>query len=150
MTTTKKIEAFTLSEMIVVLIITSIIVGLAFTVLTLVQKQMLAIQRNFNNETELNLLEHSLRIDFNRYHKITYDNVEEKLHFKSEIGQKTYNFKDDYVVKDQDTFKLKILEKHVFFDGNIKTNGEIDAVKLKTNNSQLFIFKTNDATSYLN
>jgi len=64
---TNKIQAFTLSEIIVVLILTTIIVGLAFSVLTLVQKHMRSIQSNFYNTTELKKLETSLWLDFNRY-----------------------------------------------------------------------------------
>ena len=41
---TSKIQAYTLSEMIVVLILTSIVVGMAFSVLTLVQKHMSGIR----------------------------------------------------------------------------------------------------------
>ena len=56
MQTNSKVQAFTLSEMIVVLIITSIVIGMAFSVLRLVQKHMGGIQDNFNRSTELNRL----------------------------------------------------------------------------------------------
>ena len=59
-----KIKAFTLSEMVVVTILTSIIVGIAFSVLSLVQRHMYSIKQNFNNNTELSKLEQALWIDF--------------------------------------------------------------------------------------
>ncbi|MCF6318181.1 MAG: prepilin-type N-terminal cleavage/methylation domain-containing protein [Proteobacteria bacterium] len=149
----KKIAAFTLSEMIVVLILTSIVVGLAFSVLTLVQKHMHTIQNNFKQNTELNKLEQSLWLDFNRYSKINYDALENELRFATEIDSITYTFNNQYIVKDIDTFHIQINSKTLFFDGNFTEKGIIDAIKLETSktfqNQKLFVFKQNDATLFM-
>ena len=79
MKSNKKIMAFTLSEMIVVLILTSIVIGLAFSVLNLVQKQMSAIQDNYNKSLELNKLETALWLDFNRYSDIRFNELDNEL-----------------------------------------------------------------------
>ena len=154
MKTKHKIQAFTLSEMIVVIIITSIVVGMAFSVLTLVQRHMSSIQNNFNKSTELNKLEQALWIDFNRHTKIIYNGTEDKLIFISEIDTINYTFTKAYIIKDQDTFKLPLQHKSVYFDGHEKPSGFIDAIKLETTktlqNQQLFIYKQNDATPYMN
>ncbi|WP_303316703.1 prepilin-type N-terminal cleavage/methylation domain-containing protein [Flavivirga abyssicola] len=154
MNTKHKIGAFTLSEMIIVIIITSIIVGMAFSVLTLVQRHMSSIQNNFNKSTELVKLEQSLKIDFNRYSKIAYNEIEDKLIFTSEIDAVVYKFTNDYIIKDLDTFNLSLQHKTVFFDGDKKQSGFIDAIRLETTkalqNQQLFIFKQNDAAQYMN
>lgn len=149
-----KINAFTLSEMIVVLILTSIVVGLAFSVLTLVQKHMSTIQNNFSNNIELNKLEQSLWLDFNRYSKIEYKTLEEEVVFTNEIDSIAYQFHDLYVVKDIDTFHIQLQNKMFYYNGNQIENGLIDALKLETSktsqNQHLFIFKENDATPFLN
>ena len=44
-----KIKAFTLSELIVVMVLTLVVAGMAFSVLQLVQKHMYAIKGNFEN-----------------------------------------------------------------------------------------------------
>lgn len=154
MQSTKKIQAFTLSEMIVVLILTSILVGLAFSVLGLVQKQMLAIQENYNKSLEINKLETSLWLDFNRYSKIEYDTLENELKFSTALDSVTYQFLDNKIVKAQDTFAIQIQENKYYFEGNIINNGQIDAIKLETSkdfqNQQSFIFKQNDATVFMN
>ncbi|WP_290698296.1 prepilin-type N-terminal cleavage/methylation domain-containing protein [Lacinutrix sp.] len=154
MQTNKKVQAFTLSEMIVVLILTSIVVGLAFSVLGLVQKQMLAIQDNYNKSLELNKLETVLWLDFNRYSKIEYNNLEKELKFSTELDSMTYRFLESKVIKEQDTFAIQLQQKKYYFEGDIISNGQIDALKLETTkdfqNQQLFIFKQNDATVFMN
>ncbi len=154
MNTKHKIQAFTLSEMIIVIIITSIVVGMAFSVLTLVQKHMSGIQNNFNKSTELDKFEQALWIDFNRYPKIKYNAVNDVLVFASEIDSITYKFHKDYILKDIDTFNLPLQNKSIFFDGIEKQDGLLDAIKLETSkdlqSQQLFIFKQNDATQFMN
>ncbi len=150
----KKINAFTLSEMIVVLILTSIVAGLAFSVLILVQKHMHTIKNNFTQGTELNKLEQSLWIDFNRHAKIEFNEKTDKLMFSTEMGSIEYTFGDEFIVKDKDTFNIEINKKTLFFDGNGTNNGIIDAMKLETSktfqNKHLFVFKQNDATQFIN
>lgn len=45
-----KVKSFTLSELLVVMIITAIVVGMAFSVLRLVQKQIHTIQKTMTNQ----------------------------------------------------------------------------------------------------
>lgn len=154
MKTFKKIEAFTISEMVVVLILTSIVVGLGFTVLNLVQKHMVGIQNNFANSTELNKLEQSLWLDFNRYSKIEYNILNEEIKFKNTVDSVSYAFHEDYIIKELDTFQVQVLNIWFYFDGNSIPSGILDAVKLETSkqfqNQKLFIFKKNDATLFVN
>lgn len=154
MKTNRKMQAFTLSEMVVVLILTSIVVGLAFSVLSLVQKHMTGIQTNFVQKTELNKLEQSLWIDFNKYSNITYDALDDELKFTNEIDSLTYQFHEQYIVKVLDTFNIPTQRKTFFFNGIHVEVGIIDAIKLETSkimqNQHLFIFKENDARPFIN
>ncbi|WP_299548467.1 hypothetical protein [Seonamhaeicola sp.] len=150
----KRIQAFTVSEMVVVLIITSIVVGLAFSVLNLVQKHMMGIQQNFNKKATFQKLEQVLYLDFNRYPDIEFDAFEEKLTFKSDIDSTTYWFKENGIIKEPDTFNILWHNKDLFFKGSKVSNGNIDALKLTASKENkhrtLFIFKTNDATHFIN
>lgn len=154
MKTNSKIQAFTLSEIVVVLILTSIVIGLAFSILSLVQKQVMAIQKNFQKTTIINTLEQSLWIDFNRFPKITYNDFEDEIILKNEIDSIKYQFHDAYITKDLDTFYIEINNKALYFNGNTILKGDVDAIKLEPskdrNNETLFIFKKNDATSFMN
>ena len=151
---TSKIQAYTLSEMIVVLILTSIVVGMAFSVLTLVQKHMSGIQNNFNAITKFHLLEQSLTLDFNRFSDIRYDSVEDVLMFSSELDTKTYRFSQDYIIKERDTFMVPLTTKAFYFDGLSVGKGTVDAIKLEASktfqNKRLFIYKHNAANTFMN
>lgn len=150
----KKIKAFTLSEMVVVIILTSIVVGLAFSVLSLVQKHMMSIQHNFSQNTELQKLEQSLYLDLNRYSKIEYNTSDEELKFSNALDSIRYTIHKKIIIKDQDTFNISINQKQFFFNGNSIESGQIDAIKLETSkatqNKIIFVFKTNDAANYMN
>ena len=150
----KKIPAFTLSEMLVVLLITTIVVGMAFSVLNLVQRQMQGIGINFERTTELNLLKQSLWIDFNQSDGIWYNAREAQLLCINELRELTYTFHADFVVKEQDTFRIKGIRQKFFFKGEAQASGEVDALDISTSREmreqQFFIYKQNAATSFVN
>ncbi|TJY37394.1 prepilin-type N-terminal cleavage/methylation domain-containing protein [Pontimicrobium aquaticum] len=149
-----KVAAFTLSEMIVVIIITSIVAGIAFSVLTLVQRHMYAIQANFNSQMELNKLEQSLWLDFHKYPIISFDAKQQKLSLLNELDSTHYTFNKKSIIKELDTFKIEISVKTLFFNGDSINKGLVDALMLtvskKNLDKQLFVFKKNDATLYMN
>lgn len=149
-----KISAFTLSEMIVVIILTSIVVGMAFSVLSLVQKHMHSIQNNFNKNTELNKLEQSLWIDFNRYSKVRFEMSQNRLFFYNEMDSTSYDFTGTSIIKERDTFNIALRQKTLYFDGDKVQKGYTDAIKLELSeafqNQTLFVFKRNDATPFIN
>ncbi|WP_299223892.1 hypothetical protein [uncultured Psychroserpens sp.] len=149
-----KVNAYTLNEMLITIIITSIVIGMAFTVLTLVQRHMWSIQENLKSTTQLNQLEQSLWIDINRYNKLSYSNAENKLLFKSDSDSMVYYLKPDFITRSTDTFHIEFVHKQFFFDGNEVSNGNIDAIRFgsskKHRNQHLFIYKKNDATQFMN
>ncbi|MEO1030045.1 MAG: hypothetical protein AAFX55_01510 [Bacteroidota bacterium] len=144
-----KVKALTLNEMVIVMIITSIVVGLAFTVLSLVQRHMWSIQQNFNLNTEFNRLEEVLWVDCNHYNTLILDSQNHKLRFKTALDSTVYRFEKDYVLKDRDTFNISIAQKTLYFKGKEIAAGPFDALRLQLSKArqdqQIFIFKTNDA-----
>ena len=154
MNTKHKITAFTLSEMVVVIILSSIVVGMAFSVLSLVQKHMHGVKSNFNKNTEINKLEQSLWIDFNYYSKVKYKTLNSTLVFSTEIDSVAYYFTNTNIIKERDTFNIEWHQKTFFFDGHKVEKGNVDGLKLELSkgfqNQTLFVFKQNDATLYVN
>lgn len=140
--------------MIVVLLITTIVVGMAFSVLHLVQRQMDGIRSNYVNNTELNLLKRSLWIDFNRYDHIQYHGGNGQLDFINEMGSTTYQFDEGMVIKARDTFHLEFDRGEFYFQYNELFEGEVDAIYLQTGpkygGQGLFVYKTNSAATYIN
>ena len=148
----KKIRAFTLSEMLVVLIITVIVVGLAFSVLNLVQKQMSQIQDGFAGNGERNRLKHALWRDFGTYSRIYYQETSNQLICESPTEKITYEFQENLVVRALDSFRIGRHVPAYYFLGKSQTSGEVDALEIKifeTENSPLFVYKTNTAETYM-
>lgn len=150
----RKLRAFTLSEMIVVLLITAIVVGMAFSVLGLVQGQMDGIRKNYEKNTELDRLRQSLWIDFNSYDRAFYDRTLGELMFVSEPGSVRYRFDGQVIVKETDTFHIEGKDLVPYFENKERSFGEIDALGFGTTNEMggrpVFVFKENAATTYMN
>lgn len=148
-----KIKAFTLTEMIVVLTITVIVVGLAFSVLTLVQKQMSGISATYEDTTELNLLQQALWIDFNTYPDILFDTKTATMQCSNEIEGVTYIFENDWVVRQRDTFRIKTSETIFYSEGNAILSGAVDALKLTSDKESgtktIFIHAENPANEFM-
>ena len=148
-----KVQAFTLNEMVIVMIISTIVIGLAFTVLTLVQRHMWSIKQNFSLNTEFNRLEQTLWIDTNKFNTIKYNETEQEIKFKSILDSTSYQFRSEYVLKDRDTFHIKIEQQTFYFNGNEVNEGTVDALQLKLSkqykDQTIFVFKHNDATQFI-
>lgn len=150
----RKLKSFTLSELIVVMIITAIVVGMAFSVLRIVQKQIHTIQSNFEKTSTLSLFEQKLWQDFNEPHNIMYDSSKQLLIMISEIDTVTYSFQEKFSMRNQDTIKLKVIPKKVFFRGKEISSGQIDAISIFAETElpdyQIFVSKKNDLTFFMN
>jgi len=150
----KKIKAFTLSEMMVVLVITLIVVALAFAMLNLVQKQMGGIEKNYENGTTIQQLRQALWIDFTKYAELRYDPENSKLYCSNEMHEGVvYTFEDTFVLRASDTLAIPIGAKVFYFDGLEVAGGTIDAMQLRigmeANEKTIFVYKNNPAVTYM-
>ena len=147
-----KLKSFTLAELIVVMIITAIVVGMAFSVLRIVQKQIHTIQANFDKTSTLALFEQKLWQDFNEPHNIIYNKNE--LILISETDTINYSFQEKFTMRNQDTIKLKITPNKAFLKGKEIMSGTIDAITLQANTElpdyEIFVSKKNDITFFMN
>ncbi|MCC9070902.1 prepilin-type N-terminal cleavage/methylation domain-containing protein [Flavobacterium sp. F-65] len=152
--TPNKIKSFTLAELLIVIIITAIVVGMAFSVLRLVQKQIHTIQTNFDKSSNLALFEQKLWQDFNELNTIQYNKEEKLLLMQSEMDTVIYSFNDTYSLRNKDTIKLKLVPNFLFLNGKETEYGDIDAIKIQANNElvdyEIFVSKKNDVTFFIN
>lgn len=149
-----KTPSFTLNEILIAMIISVIVIGIAFSVLGLIQKHMWSIQENLKISGELNRFEQALWIDFNTYHDIIYIKQERELRLSNPIDSLIYQLNDNWIVREQDTFELKVSYKSFYFDGKNVTSGRIDAIQIKADtnkvNQSVFVYKRNDAALFMN
>ncbi|RDY60786.1 PulJ/GspJ family protein [Flagellimonas nanhaiensis] len=152
--THRKVSAFTLSEMLVVMLLTIIVVGLAFSMLGLVQRQMWGIQDNYETKTIENVLQQALWIDFGRHSQIQVTNGNSTLIMANELESTTYYFMKEYVLKDRDTFHTNLKVDKLYFRGDEVQGGIVDAIELagviEGKTKHFFIYKSNDAAIFMN
>ncbi|CAL2079802.1 type II secretion system protein [Tenacibaculum sp. 190524A02b] len=149
----KKVKAFTLSEVLVVMVISTIVVSIAFLVLSMTQKQMKLIQTNLEYKQDIQHLERVLWKDFNEAHLIEQKTKEVFVAIKQN-DTVPYTILDNVVLRDKDSFFVAVKEKVFFFNGKETQKETIDAIKLffdKTyTNKELFVYTNKDASFYLN
>jgi prepilin-type N-terminal cleavage/methylation domain-containing protein len=150
---TKKLKAFTLSELLVVLVISSIVISLTFVILGLVQKQIIEIQLNLKDQQEIQFLEKIMLKEIHT-HDAFFSEEKEELHLFNANDTLKYTFLDTFITRKKDTFNLTVLNKAFFLDGEKIKKGWLDAVQITFKQSYtskvFFIFKTKDAAHYLN
>ena len=146
----KKLNSFTLSEMLVVLIITAIVVGLAFSVLSIVRRQVYKLQSDTDQWVKYDMLKSRLFLDFNKYPN-AYLSGDDTFLFKSEIDSTIYIIKDNQIVSNQDTLIKNVKEAQFFYKNSQVEKGKIDAIKFIIEEKRevfksIFVYKYNDAT----
>jgi len=145
---TKKLPAFTITEIVIVLAISAIVAGLAFSVINVVQKNKLNIEKNYNYNEQIKLLNVALQLDFNSYTNIQWNAHEEALEMSNPLASDTYYFTKDSIYSQKETFKITTTQKKLFLEGEEIKEGIVDAIKLTFGQQNCFIYKTNDPTIY--
>lgn len=148
----KKVPAFTLTEMLVVMAITAIIAGLAFAIITLFTKNMQGIENNYSKGTMRSLFTDQLTVDFNRYHTIAYDPLSRELTFKNPLDSIIYIWEENWVLREKDTVLNLSTDIELYNEGEKETTGNTDAIKIKFGEKEedfIFIFQSKDAYSHI-
>ncbi|WP_405610868.1 prepilin-type N-terminal cleavage/methylation domain-containing protein [Polaribacter sp. Asnod1-A03] len=148
-----KFKAFTLAEMIVVLVVSSIVISMSFLVLNMVRKQVSLIQINYSKKQEVQLFEATFMRDFNSYSAF-YDKKKEQLILKNSKDSITYLFLENLIIRQKDTIQIEVVNKKLLLDGVEVKEQHIDAIEIKLSpqfsGKQLFVHQTKDASYYLN
>jgi prepilin-type N-terminal cleavage/methylation domain-containing protein len=148
-----RVSAFTLAELLVVLVISSIVIALGFSVLNMVRKQVFLIQKNYRKKQTVQTFESVLKRDFNKG-IAKYDSNLDRLIISSNKNDVVYQFLKGIIIREEDTLELLIGKKSFYLDGAKVTSGFIDAVELQFDESfsskQIFLYQKKDAAYYLN
>jgi len=142
--------SFTLAEIMVVLVISSIVITMAVDVLVLVQKQFTKTQNLVHHKIEIQLLENALWQDSSRSNVMIYNDEKQKLHCMNGVDTVQYHFTDKYILRNKDTLNVSIIEKQFYLHAKKVKTGVVDALELKILKQFLFIYKKNNASFYMN
>ncbi|MDA9316473.1 type II secretion system GspH family protein [Polaribacter sp.] len=148
-----KIRAFTLGELLVVMIVSSIVISMTFLVLNMTRRQINTIQENYQKKEIFRFFETTLLRDFNS-HTAYYDLKAKRLSLTNTKDNIRYTFLDRMILRDQDTFQIEVVKINLFLDGKIVLGKSIDAISMEASKSfaqqQLFVQQRKDAAYYIN
>jgi prepilin-type N-terminal cleavage/methylation domain-containing protein len=128
----KKIPAFTLIELVVVMVLSGIIMSLSFLAVEQVKQMYSSYEKNTNNALEIGDFDAIFRTDFERYDWINQEN-ESLIFNKKNDAQKTlyYTFNTNNIIRATslfaDTFDVNLININTFFEGEFANNGWIDS-----------------------
>ena len=149
----KKISAFTVGELLVVMVISSIVVTIAFLSLSNIQRQVRKVNTTFELQQKILRLERVLVQDFQLYQS-RLDRENQTLVFFSGNDTVWYFFDSNKVIRQRDTLELTQNKLTLYLEGNKITQGDFDAIELsfsETYNQQgFFLSKKKDAAYYMN
>lgn len=142
----KKLKAFTIMEMMIVLAISAVIVGLAFSVMNLVSATCRDIAGNYQRGQREELLVNRLTIDLNQYNNNQISKGQ--ITFYSPMDTVRYFFKKNQILGEtlngqQDTLSMEIRNLSFFYKGNSISEGYFDAFKIEFEDRTFFISKPN-------
>jgi prepilin-type N-terminal cleavage/methylation domain-containing protein len=149
----KKLDSFTLAEMMVVLALAAILISIAMVVLKLVQREMLGITKYMNENTEIQHFERALWYDMNQG-TVEFNPENAKLMAYTAIDTTVYTFEKEYTIRNNDTLKIFVKDYQGFIDGDTTKGKFIDAIALSITKGgqprELFIYTHKAASYYMN
>ena len=149
----KKMKAFTLGELLVVLVVSSIAITISFLALENVQKQLKSIQHVFKTQQQINHLEKSITTDLNRFIAV-YHAAKNTLVFKDANKAIQYQIGKEYILRNNDTIVLSVKELTFYLNGKQVANGVVDALEFSFSETysqgSFFSYKIKDAAHYMN
>ena len=152
---TRKIPAFTLSELLVVLIISIIIIGLAFSTLNIINKNFNHYRNWYLSSTQKSNLEVKLSVDFHRSQHAFFKESENLLvfqRFNKSLESVEYKFLKNRIIIKSDTLEIPYKYYRFFFNGKRVEDGPIDGLKIIFSNPKndfLFTSKFNSSQNFM-
>ncbi len=125
-----KIPAFTLSEILVVLAITSIVIALAFTVLNLITKQFTVMRTRYEERTEVTKFKQRLLFDFEKGSDVSWNERQQELAITIKEKIVSYEFASDYVLRDRDTIPFAVQNTQFYYKGEEIKEGVTDGMEV--------------------
>lgn len=139
-----KLASFTISEMLVVLVITAVIISLSLTILNLVQSSFSRLQSKIDKSNETSLMVSRMGRDLHYYNKVSVDE-DKNLKFRNPLDSVQYKLVESFIIIQEDTIGKDILDVILYYKGDRVITGLVDAIKLKTAEKEnvFFLFKSN-------
>ena|GEM_PF-6462681 len=130
----RRLSGFTLLELLVVLVVSSLLFTMAYTALRLVQRQQAVLERKTALWSQLSTWQQLLEADFRASHRV--EAAAEQLQCFRPSGQVTYVFRDSILTREQgetlDTLPAVVRQATYFWQGLPCQAGPVDEISLLT------------------
>lgn len=126
---TIKISAYTLTEVLVVLALTTVVAALSFSALGFVKKSLGLVNSNYETANIYRNIELQLSLDFANSETIEAK-TENGVNLITPLQTTTYSWQGNHLIKNQDTMYSGSARAEYFLNGKNTTSGTIDAIKL--------------------
>lgn len=149
-----KIDAFTLSEVLIVLVITSIVVTIAFSVLRLVTNQYIAMNKGYERQVEVLRIKQQLIVDLDTaYQTFLNEEGQQLLITNSTEHTFMYEWNAPYLIRDGDTLTSNFNSITGFLKGEKIDAATCDAIDISLNYkgkfTKVFVSRKQDARQKL-
>lgn len=148
-----KIKAFTLGELLIVLILTVIAVGIAFSVLRLITYQLGTVKSIYKERNMIYHFKQQLRYDFDRAIGLYHDVEDEKIYVYTANDTIGYEFSEKQIFRKNIKTSFESVSFTGYRFGNEKEGGQLDAVqfRISINKREIPVFAriNSSATMYL-
>lgn len=150
----KKVKAYSLTELMVVMIISTIVVAMAFTTIRMLKSQMKSIQSHYELRKNIDYLDGLLWMDYAKKGWATYDKSNNKLTVLGEQDTVVYVFNASLVLRNNDSIPLPKYDLGFKLDGKEVTAKATDAIEIvfetPFERKSLFVYGTKAADFYAN
>jgi type II secretory pathway component PulJ len=119
----RRVKAFTIMEITVAMLISALVIGLAYTCFTIIYQQYHIYNSKQTELMEVDQLNKVLQSDFDKAEMIMQDN--DDIVIKNKNGQLSYRIMPAYVLRianATDTFKVSMQDVTRYFEGKPLTN----------------------------
>lgn len=151
--TSKKLKAFTLIEVLVTMLLTTIIIGIIYYAYEVVQKQFIHNKTNDEGITQLSMLNYLLEKDFNESAEVIAANNGITFLY-NDLKSINYEFDEEYILRNTenvtDTFKIAVENATQLFLESLVNKGDlVDRLEmdLKYSKESLYFVYTKEYAS---
>ena len=140
----RKIRAYTLTEVLIVLALTAVVAALSFSALGFVKRSLSLIDSNYSFANDYRNLERDLTLDLNSAWDVRAI-TKGQLKLENPVNTISYKIESGHLIKNQDTIYSGSIDWTLFYKGAKTISGPVDALKLtfsEGNPSGLFVSKT--------
>ena len=149
-----KLKSFTIAELLVTMIITVIVVGMAFAVLRYVNQTIYKIEKNYKRINDLLLFEERLALDMSNAGIVIVERSRNRVYMINEISTTRYQFGKAFVLRNSQKIDLTLEISEVYLNGQSSLKDTITGISVNCGREfpdyNIHVSRSNDCSVQMN